>query len=102
MKFIAGDKELPSKSEMLADMQKQTQTHWNKGYRKHYSHFLGPEQKEYFKQLSETAEVENIPDVFADMHFDSRATMMRAPAEFRKYNYIIIDDKTFRKEKAEE
>lgn len=40
---------------MLTDMRAQTQIHWNKGYRKHYAHYLGIEQKEYYKQLSDTA-----------------------------------------------
>lgn len=102
MKFLSGEKKLPPKSEMLSDMHEQLRIHWNKGYRKHYTHYLGPEQKEYYKQLSETAEIENIPDVLAAMHFDSRASMARAPAEFRKYKYIIVDDKTFIKEKYED
>lgn len=101
MKFLSGEKKLPSKSEMLSDMHEKLQIHWNKGYRKHYTHYLGPEQKDYFKQLSETADIDNIPDVIAAMHFDSRATLVREPAEFRKYKYIIIDDKTFIKEKYE-
>lgn len=102
MKFICGTKKLPSKHAMLTDMQAQTQIHWNKGYRKHYTHYLGSEQKEYFKQLAETAEIEKVPDILPAMHYDSRMTMVGAPAEFRKYKYIIVDDKTFRKEKEEE
>lgn len=101
MKFLSGEKKLPSKPDMLSDMHKQLENHWKKGYRKHYSHYLGPEQKEYFTQLSETAEIENIPDVIAAMHFDSRTTMVREPAGFRKYKYTILDDKTFTKEKYE-
>lgn len=87
---------------MLKDMRVQTQIHWNKGYRKQYTHYLGPEQKEYYKQLSETADIENIPDVLCAMHFDSAGMMEHAPAEFRKYKYIIVDGKTFTKEKCEE
>lgn len=79
----------------------QTQIHWNKGYRKRYTHYLGPNQKEYYKQLSETAEIENIPDVLCAMHFDSDHELLCNTAEFRKYKYIIIDDKTFTKELEE-
>lgn len=102
MKFLTGGKTLPSKSEMLTDMQIELQKHRGKGYGKRYTHYLGVEQKEYFKQLADTAEVEEIPEVLADMHFDSRATMKSAPSQFRKYKYIIIDDKTFTKEKEED
>lgn len=86
---------------MLKDMREQTQIQWNKGYAKHYTHYMGPEKRDYFKQLSETAEIQNLPNVLAAMHFDSRATMVREPAQFRKYKYTIIDDKTFTKEKYE-
>lgn len=87
---------------MMSDMRAQTQIHWNKGYGKRYTHYLGPEQRDYYKQLSEVAEIASVPDVLCAMHFDSRATMARNPSEFRKYKYIIIDDKTFTKEKYEE
>lgn len=102
MKFLTGEKKLPSKSEMYADMQIQLQKHWGKGYGKRYTHYLGVEQKEYFNDLAQTGEVEAIPEVMADMHFDSRATMKKAPSQFRKYKYTIIDDKTFTKEKEED
>lgn len=98
VKFLSGGKELPSKAEMLADEKVQSQKHWNKGYRKHYTHFLGPEQKEYFKDISDAAEIDNLPDVLSAMWMDNRKTMMGAPAEYRKFNYYIVDDKTFKKE----
>lgn len=63
---------------------------------------MGVEQDDYYKQLSETAGVENVPTVYTAMHFDSRSTMARAPSQFRKYKYNVIDDKTFTKEKEEE
>lgn len=76
--------------------------HWNKGYRKHYSHYLGPVQKYYFKQLADAAGIETLPDVIAAMHFDSRASMARDPAGFRKYKYIIHSDNIFTKTLEEE
>ncbi|XP_055297698.1 senecionine N-oxygenase-like [Sitodiplosis mosellana] len=102
MKFLTGEKQLPSKSDMLTDMQIQLQNHWGKGYGKRYTHYLGVEQNEYFKQLAETADVEPIPEVLPDMHFDSRESMKKGPSEFRKFKYIIIDDKTFTKEREED
>lgn len=92
---------MPSKSEMLKDMQIQTQAHWDKGYRKHYTHFLGPEQREYFEELSKTAEVDGIPEVVPAMHLDSRNASRVEPFEYRKYHYTVIDNETFRKEKSE-
>lgn len=102
LKFISGEKELPSKTNMMLDMRAQTQIQWNKGYPKHYTHYLGPEAKEYYKQLSETAEIENLPNVLAAVHFDTRAAMVVAPSQFRKYKYTIVDDNTFTKVKYED
>lgn len=87
---------------MLTDMQIQLQKHWGKGYGKRYTHYLGAEQKDYFNELAETADIEPIPEVMADMHYDSRETMKKGPSQFRKFKYIIIDDKTFTKEREEE
>lgn len=102
LKFISGAKKLPSKSEMLADIRAQTYIQWNKGYSRRFTHFLGPEQNEYFEQLSKTAEIENLPLVLANMHEDSRAEMFTQKlAEFRNFRYTVIDDKTFYKEKYE-
>lgn len=92
---------MPSKSEMLEDLQIQTKSHWAKGYRKHYTHFLGPEQREYFEQLAETAEVEGIPEVIPAMHLDSRDESRREPFTYRNFKYTKIDNETFRKEKVE-
>lgn len=102
MKFLSGEKKLPSKSGMYSDMHIQMQLHYGKGYSKRLTHYLGPGQKEYHRRLSEIAEIENIPDVMAGMHFDSVAFSRKAPSEFRKYKYTIIDDKTFIKEKYED
>ncbi|XP_055306207.1 senecionine N-oxygenase-like isoform X2 [Sitodiplosis mosellana] len=77
---------LPPKSEMLKDMQTQLQNHYKKGYRKRLTHFLGPEQKEYFDQLAEMADIENIPEVMSDMHFIARTTMLREPAQYQRYS----------------
>lgn len=98
MKFISGEKKLPSKYDMLNDMWTQTENHWNKGYRVHYSHYLGPEQKDYYKQLSETAGIENIPDVIGTIHWDSHDEAIRNPTGYRNFKYTILDDKTFYKE----
>lgn len=102
MKFISGDKRLPSKSEMLKDSRADTQIHWNKGYPKRKTHYLGQEQREYFNQLSELAEIKNLPLVFTAMHYDASSGLRDNPTQFRKYKYTIIDEKTFKKEKYED
>lgn len=95
MKFISGEKKLPSKYDMLNDMWTQTENHWNKGYRVHYSHYLGAEQKEYYKQLADTANIENIPEVIGNIHWDSHFDALNNPTGYRNYKYIILDDVNF-------
>lgn len=103
LKFISGAKKLPSKSEMLLDMRAQTQIHWDKGYPKKKTHFLGPEQREYCKQLSETAEIDNIPDVLLAIFNDHYASAKKNPTvNFRKCKYIVIDEKHFEKVNCEQ
>lgn len=98
LKFISGAKELPLKSDMLLDMRAQTQIHWDKGYPKKKTHFLGPEQRDYCKQLSETAEIENIPNVVLAIFNDHFENVKKNPtANFRKFRYTVIDENTFHK-----
>ena len=99
MKFLTGEKKLPSKSEMLKDMHIQLEKHYRKGYRKRLTHFLGSEQKEYYNQLAQMADIENIPEVMSDMHFAARTTMLQEPEQYQNYKYTIINDKTFIREK---
>lgn len=101
MKFISGEKKLPSKDEMLEDMYINMDNHYSKGYKKHKTHYLGPEQKEYYNQLAETADIENIPNVMSVMHRDSSLGLLNSPSQFRKYKYTIIDDNSFSKVQCE-
>lgn len=38
MKFLSGEKKLPTKPDMLNDMNEQMQKHWNKGVRNYILH----------------------------------------------------------------
>lgn len=86
---------------MLLDMRAQTQIHWDKGYPKKKTHFLGPEQGNYCKQLSETAEIENIPDTLLAIFNNHIETHTKQPFKFRKYRYIVIDGKKIDKVNCE-
>lgn len=101
MKFITGAKILPSKWEMLTDMHTKYQNLRTMGKRNRYIHNLGTLQKQYYHELADTAEIEGIPDVLADIHVDSDAILESSPFEFRKYKYTVLDDKSFIREKYE-
>lgn len=97
LKYISGAIKLPSKTQMIFDMQTQAQIHWNKGYSKNKTHYLGWEQREYCNQISETAEIKNMPEVLLSVFEDHLETVKREPYTFRKYRYLIVDEKTFEK-----
>lgn len=84
---------------MLDDMYNKMEKHYLRSFKKHKAHLLGPEQKQYYKDLAETAGIENIPDVLADIHIDSDKDLDNIPSQFRKYKYTIIDDQHFNKER---
>lgn len=91
MQFISGAKKLPSKAEMMKDVEAQ------KTKKLPFSSL--PDQKEYVKELAEMAEIKIVPDVMLAMGYETVEARNMAPYEFRKYKYFIIDDKTFKKEK---
>lgn len=101
VKFITGEKKLPTESEMMADMREQNQIHWNKGFSRRKTHNLYPE-REYYKQLTDTAEIENFPDVILSLTDENARLLREEPTEFRKYKYTVIDDKTFKRETCED
>lgn len=86
---------------MLENQKIETIQQWNKGYPKSKTHDIARDQKEYQKQLSELAGIKNLPDVFYDLYFDVSDGLQNNPTQFRKFNYIIIDDKTFIKKRFE-
>lgn len=93
---------MPSKDEMIRDQRIESQIIWNKGYRKSEAHFVYPVQRRYVNQLSELADIQNLPEVFDRIGDDTLVGLHSRPTEFRKYKYTIIDDKTFTKAKYED
>lgn len=86
---------------MLENQQDEAIQQWNKGYPKAKTHDIARDQKVYQQQLSELAGIKNLPDVFYSMYFDVADGLINNPTQFRKYRYIIIDDKTFTKKRLE-
>lgn len=66
-------------------------------------HVLSFSHKSYYMELAEAANIDNIPDVYADIFTESLSTLNYEPMNFRKYKYSINkDNQTFTKEKEEE
>ena len=95
MKFISGAKKLPSKSDMLNDVWTKSKQFWNAPFT-----IRLPKMPEYYRTLSETADVENIPEVLMNIEFDAYNERQSNPPEYRNIKYTILDDKKFKKEKV--
>lgn len=102
MKFISGAKKLPTKREMLEDNQKQYQILWHKGVPKRKINHNFETHLDYLDQLSDAVDIEKYPDVLRSIFDDVVMLATRNYEEFRKYNYTIIDGKTFTREMSKE
>lgn len=51
MKFMTGEKKLPSKEAMLKETNDEMETRWAKGYKKRQAHMMGPVQVRYFNLI---------------------------------------------------
>ncbi|XP_037041724.1 senecionine N-oxygenase-like isoform X2 [Bradysia coprophila] len=102
LKYLSGEKSLPTKQEMLLDQQVETEAHWKQGYPKRKTHLLYPMDRKYFDQLSNLTDIENVPDILDAIAMDQINDLIERPTEFRKYKFTIIDDKTYTKVRYED
>lgn len=71
--------------------------HWSRGYPKHRAHSVDSYHPEYFRQLADVADIENVPEVLSGIFLENEDTRKRQPISFRKYLYTIVDSKKFLK-----
>lgn len=101
LKYISGAKKLPSKSEMLEDLQRRSAVCNVNSDIEDCNQIGKVNAAEYSKILTEEAGIERIPPVLLAINIDSIETLSTNPLELRKYKYIIIDDETFKKVKCD-
>lgn len=101
LKYLSGDKTLPSKDEMLSDMQQHIEIHMNRHNSSRSSQFFALEHRDYFTELSNLTDVESPPEVISSIYLDNDAMRKGDPTTFRKYRYIIVDDIRYVKKKYE-
>lgn len=70
---------------MLNDQQEETDAHWSLGYPKRKTHLLYPIERKYFEQLSNLADIENVPNILDAVAIDQINDLIEQPTEFRKY-----------------
>lgn len=95
MEFISGAKKLPSKFDMLNDVWTKSKQFWDAPYLIRLERM-----REYFRNLSVTANIENIPEVMMKIEIDASNELQTNPPEYRNFKYTVLDDHNFKKEKV--
>lgn len=90
---------MPTKEEMLLDMDEDMQKRREKGYHKRQAHMMGTDQGQYYDDLSRTAQIENLKAVMTKLHNESSQRFLDDLLNFRKDIFRIVDDQTFVKVK---
>lgn len=95
LKFITGVKPMPTREEMQEDTDRDMEERWNRGYKQHQAHMMGPDQNKYYADLSQTAEIEPLKPVITKLHSQSSRRFLDDLTNFRKDIFRILDDETF-------
>lgn len=96
MEYLNENATLPSRDEMLADSTDQLKKRLALGWPQKKGHSIaGPLQREYFDDLSKTANMESVREIFLQIYDDSTARRAEDPINYRSDVYTIIDDKHF-------
>jgi hypothetical protein len=105
LKFMTGAKKLPTKAEMLHDMQDDEEQRKSEGFPKKKSHFLGLERhSKFYEDLAAIAEIQPMKPVIAKMFNKTVANIFADFNSYRQVDFKIVDDENFeeslRSEKA--
>ena len=95
MKFWNGEKQFPSKEEMLADELREKERRISLGLPTRQFHMMGPEQNRYYDDLANTAGVVPLPPVLTKLHNDSSMRFLDDLVHYRQDRYKILDDENF-------
>ncbi|XP_037049491.1 senecionine N-oxygenase-like [Bradysia coprophila] len=99
LKFLSGEKKLPSKAEMSRkyyETDRQFQLDWDIK-KQGFEEFVST-QRQYLNELSALADIEKIPEVFNALSYDAVKVFFQHPIIVRKYKINVIDSEHFTKE----
>lgn len=72
------------------------------GYPLSDTHVLGHDHRDYYLELAEKANIDNVPDAYADIFTETLRSLIDEPMDFRKYKYSINENnQTFTREKEQ-
>lgn len=95
---------MPSKGEMKKDLAAETKALRDNNIPEEKTHLLGKlRHKQYYKGLADTAEIDNVADVYADILTDAHELIAVDPIHYRSYHYTVSPDgKSFKRTKLKE
>ncbi|XP_039441094.1 senecionine N-oxygenase-like [Culex pipiens pallens] len=96
VKYYSGGKSLPSKEEMLADLQADTENRQKRGLSSRQAHMMGGEvQAVYYEDVARTADVTPVPPIMARMHMHSERRRNEDLLKYRNDVFRVLDDNNF-------
>lgn len=96
LKFMTGEKLLPSREIMVADTEKDMNERWQRGLSRRKAHSFGNGyQNEYYRDLAVTADIQPIKQYVTKMYSENQRNRQKDIKTFRNYKFTIINDETF-------
>uniref|UniRef100_A0A1I8PUP4 Flavin-containing monooxygenase n=1 Tax=Stomoxys calcitrans TaxID=35570 RepID=A0A1I8PUP4_STOCA len=95
LEYWKGNKEFPSKEEMLQNTRRLMDQRFARGFRKRQAHMMGEDQLDYYNDLAETAAIENIKPVMTYLHNESSRRFLDDLLHFREDVFRIVDNESF-------
>jgi hypothetical protein len=103
--FMTGKKSLPSKHQMLEEMQLDLDERWKRGLNFRKGHYLGHKlhaQLEYYNKLSEKANITPIMPCIVKIHSHAHQSRMKHFTSYRNVKYRIVSEDDFEIENLEQ
>ncbi|CAD7012730.1 unnamed protein product [Ceratitis capitata] len=93
--FFTGRKELPSRGEMLAEMEADMAARWADGVTKRVAHKMGTKQYDYYEDLATTAGVTKLKPVITKLMKNCSRRYLFELDTYRQKRYRVVDDENF-------
>lgn len=80
---------------MLSDENREKEGKTKRGLSKRHFHMMGPEQGQYYKDLSDTAGITHLPPVLTKLHNESSMRFLDDLVHYREDIYKILNDENY-------
>lgn len=95
IRTLAGEIQLPSREEMLADTESDMETRRAKGLKRRQAHMMGPLQGDYYSELAALGNLEPLPSVLTKLHNESSQRFLEDLVNYREDVYKIVDGNNY-------